>query len=197
MNFLTQLDRGLFYYFYHLVDDGFVPKVAVVFFAAYWQYVLVLILVYIFYRNRNDFNKKMMVILGVVSAVFARVVVKSGILLFIERQRPFVATAEEVDALIEVSRGEYLQSFPSGHAVFFFALAMVIWNFDRKLGKWFFLAASLMGVARVMAGVHWPGDIIAGAVIGVMVGKGFVVVYKKYKNKIDDLALKVLTKLNL
>jgi membrane-associated phospholipid phosphatase len=61
------------------------------------------------------------------------VVVKSGILLFIERQRPFVATAEEVDALIDVSRGEYLQSFPSGHAVFFFALAMVIWNFDLIL----------------------------------------------------------------
>jgi undecaprenyl-diphosphatase len=58
-------------------------------------------------------------------------------------------------------------SFPSGHASFFFALATAIFLVNRRWGLWFFAGALLMGVARIFVGVHWPSDIIAGAILGI------------------------------
>ncbi|MDE2001577.1 MAG: phosphatase PAP2 family protein [Patescibacteria group bacterium] len=59
-------------------------------------------------------------------------------------------------------------SFPSGHTTFFFALAGIMWAMNRKWGWWFLGAAALIGVARVFVGVHWPYDILGGAVIGLL-----------------------------
>jgi undecaprenyl-diphosphatase len=61
-------------------------------------------------------------------------------------------------------------SFPSAHAAWFFALAMTVWYANRKWGWWYFALATVMGIARIYAGVHWPFDIIGGAVIGIASG---------------------------
>lgn len=62
-------------------------------------------------------------------------------------------------------------SLPSGHATFYFALAAVAWNQSRKASVALFTAALLMGIGRIAAGVHWPADIIAGAIIGIAAGR--------------------------
>jgi undecaprenyl-diphosphatase len=58
-------------------------------------------------------------------------------------------------------------AFPSGHATFYFALAGAIFLHDKKLGIVSLLVAALIGLARVMAGIHWPGDVLAGALLGM------------------------------
>lgn len=58
-------------------------------------------------------------------------------------------------------------SFPSAHATFFFALAASMWQLKRKWGYWFLAAAALIGVARVYSLVHYPTDILFGALIGI------------------------------
>jgi undecaprenyl-diphosphatase len=59
-------------------------------------------------------------------------------------------------------------SFPSDHAVLFFALAVPLWSRSRGLGAaamaW---ALVIICLPRVYLGYHWPSDVIAGAVIGV------------------------------
>jgi undecaprenyl-diphosphatase len=70
--------------------------------------------------------------------------------------------------LIEPNISETLQSFPSGHALFYFALAFVIYTKSKKWGMWFFLGAFLMGLGRVASGVHFPIDILGGAVLGIL-----------------------------
>lgn len=66
-------------------------------------------------------------------------------------------------------------SFPSGHAVFFFALAVIILFWRPKWG-WFYLAsAAVLSFARIYVGVHWPLDILGGAAIGLACG--FAVYY--------------------
>ena len=60
-------------------------------------------------------------------------------------------------------------SFPSGHAVFFFVLAVSMWQLNRKWGQWFAVAAALNALARVYALVHFPSDVIYGALIGSFV----------------------------
>jgi undecaprenyl-diphosphatase len=61
-------------------------------------------------------------------------------------------------------------SFPSGHATFYFSLATVAWYESKPMSAALFAAALLMGIARVAAGLHWPSDILAGAIIGITAG---------------------------
>lgn len=60
-------------------------------------------------------------------------------------------------------------SFPSGHATFLFALAWSMYSFDKKAGSIIFASAVIVGVARVLAGVHYWYDILAGFLVGGIV----------------------------
>jgi len=60
-------------------------------------------------------------------------------------------------------------AFPSGHAAASFALALTIWLHDRKLGWAFLIAALTIGIARVLGNVHYPVDILGGALLGIFV----------------------------
>jgi membrane-associated phospholipid phosphatase len=63
-------------------------------------------------------------------------------------------------------------SFPSDHATAAFAIAFGILFIARRTG-WLFLAwAALIGISRVLAGMHYPTDVLAGAVVGL--GAGYV-----------------------
>lgn len=57
-------------------------------------------------------------------------------------------------------------ALPSGHSTIYFALAFYIWFADRKWGSVFILMATIFSLARVIAGVHYPLDILVGALIG-------------------------------
>lgn len=60
-------------------------------------------------------------------------------------------------------------SFPANSAAAVFGISAVIWSVNRPIGTAMFAASALYGFARVFAGVHYPTDIIAGALIGVVV----------------------------
>ena len=60
-------------------------------------------------------------------------------------------------------------SFPSGHATFFGALATAIFLKHKKAGYLFMLAALLIGLARIIAGVHFPLDILGGFLLGALI----------------------------
>jgi len=57
-------------------------------------------------------------------------------------------------------------SFPSGHAGLFGAIAGAIYIFHHRAGFVFFICAILIGIARIIAGVHFPIDIFGGLCIG-------------------------------
>lgn len=61
-------------------------------------------------------------------------------------------------------------SFPSDHATLAFAVGGVIVWWRRPLGLVALGCASLVGFARVYVGVHWPSDIVAGALCGIAAG---------------------------
>ena len=66
-------------------------------------------------------------------------------------------------------------SFPSSHAVNIFSEATVIALIYPKAGPWAYLFALAVGVSRVYIGVHYPFDVLGGAVIGM--GVGFLIVW--------------------
>lgn len=82
------------------------------------------------------------------------------------RPRPFVSHPSTVHMLLSHSTDP---SFPSDHASPAFAIAFVLLAFHRRPGVLALLFAALMSYARVYTGDHYPGDVVAGGVIGLVV----------------------------
>ena len=98
-----------------------------------------------------------------------------------DRQRPY----EKYPDLIHPVSTEPDPSFPSGHTAAAFSLAT---SLSITYPKWYVIAPSAVwacgvGLSRINQGVHYPSDVMTGAVIGV--GCAFVNVYvNRWLNKI-------------
>src|SRR5690606_23360701 len=60
-------------------------------------------------------------------------------------------------------------SFPSSHTAVAFAIATSVWLHDKKIGAVFMFGAVLVAIGRVMSNVHYPTDVLGGAIIGFLV----------------------------
>lgn len=80
-------------------------------------------------------------------------------------ERPFVLNGGEVNVLIKPTDS----AFPSSHTAMAFSLAVTIFMHDRKVGVWYLAGALLIGIARILANVHYPLDIVGGAFIGTFI----------------------------
>ena len=157
----------------------------IIFFGQYLAYILVLGAIVLFFKEKNWRRQVYFFSLTSLSMILSRGIITELIGLIYDRPRPFVVM--EVSQLINHSSDA---SFPSGHMAAFFALSLAVFYFNKKWGWWFLGGTTLMGMTRIMAGVHWPSDIIAGAILGllcvVLVDKLFL---KKIKN-VSDSTLK-------
>lgn len=80
----------------------------------------------------------------------------------IKRDRPNVAI-DHITAYI-IPSDKF--SFPSGHSAAAFLMAVIISYYYPEFAPICFIYASLIGVSRVLLGVHYPSDILAGACLG-------------------------------
>ncbi len=62
-----------------------------------------------------------------------------------------------------------IDSFPSGHTTTVFAVAVVFSLFKPSWKVGFFAVAVTIGLARILAGAHYPSDVVAGATLGTVV----------------------------
>ena len=63
-------------------------------------------------------------------------------------------------------------SFPSGHTITAFAIAVSLGQLYPQAEPGLFLAASCIGVSRVLLGMHYLSDVVAGALFGAAIGFG-------------------------
>jgi len=131
-----------------------------IFIADYMVYVLLIgLIVYWFTRTNQN---RMMVIQSVFAFVLAEVLGKiAG--LFNSHFQPFVELPH-VNKLIEHAVDN---AFPSDHSILFFSVCFSIWLVRKKEGWVWLTVACLVGVSRIWVGVHFPGDVLTGALIGI------------------------------
>jgi undecaprenyl-diphosphatase len=194
---INNLDLQLFSYINNFAGHSKALDFTGVFFAQYLAYILIaFIIILLFYPNNNRFFNRIMVIVSVFAGLVARFIVKELIILFYHRPRPYVLLSG-IHKLIPTALADNYQSFPSGHAIFYFALAMGLFYFNKKLGTYYFVAAIVMCIARVFVGVHWPTDIAGGAILGMLTALLVNHLYRKYRLKIDSAINLLFNKLRL
>lgn len=98
--------------------------------------------------------------IGVCTALFVNWLIP----LFYIRPRPFIDHA--VKQLLPMDPAS--KSFPSDHTAVSFAIAMAVFQYNKFWGIIFFVFAAIVSIGRIYGGVHYPADIIAGAVIGII-----------------------------
>jgi undecaprenyl-diphosphatase len=99
------------------------------------------------------------------------------------RERPAAVHPHETFLVIGPSTDP---SFPSDHAAAAFAIAFTVWLVSRKLGAAFLVGAAVVAMSRVFVGLHYPSDIAAGAVVGLLAA---LLVAMAAGSRIDRVAL--------
>jgi undecaprenyl-diphosphatase len=82
------------------------------------------------------------------------------------RERPTVAHPADAHLFFVQPSGD--PSFPSDHAAAAFAIAFSVLFLSRRAGIGFLIAAAAIGFDRILIGLHYPGDIAAGVVVGLI-----------------------------
>ena len=143
----------------------------IVFAADYLLYFLILFLA-IWALVWKNFR---VAVFALATAILSRFLVTEIIRFFYNRPRPF-EILEGVGQLVDHSGGG---SFPSGHAAFAFGLAFFVYIHNKNKGICYLIIALLMGLGRVLAGVHYPSDILGGLTVGLVSAWIMKEVYKR------------------
>ena len=161
-------DASVFSLLYGLVHKNQFLEWFLVFLAEYFIFVLALIAVLLVLREKNWRRRAYFAALATISTILSRGIFTELIQFYYYRPRPFAAM--DFSPLIDHAA---TGSFPSGHMAFF-SVVLTVWLINRRAGAWFFLSSILIGLARVAAGIHWPSDILGGALVGAL---GFLTAY--------------------
>ncbi len=154
------MNNNIFYFFYNLAYQSNFFDHVVIFFGFWFPYIVVALAVLFLFFFRKSWREFFIVFFSGGLSVFFDLILKH----FIQAPRPFLALTN-IHALFP----ETGYAFPSGHATFFAALAVSIFFLNKKAGYVFMLFAFLIGLARIIAGVHFPLDIVSGFCLGFIV----------------------------
>lgn len=163
---MNAFDITIFQSLHSLTESLSIFNWLFIFIARYLPYILGIILIILVLKEKDIKRKIIIGSTAILSAIISRGIIVEAIRFFYQRLRPFEAL--QLDPLFN----KFDPSFPSGHMAFFFALVPAVFMISKKWGWIFTISAILIGLARIISGVHWPSDILAGAVIGLLSGFG-------------------------
>ncbi len=187
--FFYQIDVSLFYFINHTISntlfDKFFPFITEVK-NWYIAYIILFLLLITKGGRTGRIAAVVFLILIIATDQFSSAFLKH----LIGRVRP-CNVLSDVRILVTCTQSF---SFPSSHAVNNFAAAMFFSKIYAKF-KWvFFSVATLLALSRPYVGVHYPSDIIGGALIGTVSGYIFAFAMMKIDNSLKQKSIKITDK---
>ncbi len=149
-----------------------------------WLPLYILIIVYIIYRYRL---KSITILIAIVLTVaLADQLAAKAFKEVFERLRP--SHNPEIQHLVHIV-GDYRGGsfgFVSNHAANSFSLAMFITLLfkNKYISTFIFFWALLVSYSRIYLGVHYPGDILGGAALGILLGWLIYLLYRKVSERV-------------
>ena len=122
-------------------------------------WILVIILFWLDKRRKVSIYLIIVFILDSLSQIFLKT--------FFVRARPYESLSNIKFLNSDMDIGP---SFPSGHTQRAFSGATILGSFYNKLRIPLFIMASLVAISRIYIGVHYPLDVLAGAINGIIFG---------------------------
>ncbi len=170
MEALLQIDQAIFEWINGTCQNAFFDMLV-----PYWRNKLFWIPMYAFLFFFLWYNfrwKGMFVVLGVLLTItFSDLTSSQLIKKSVKRLRPCKQVEIPVHQLIHCGSG---YSFPSSHATNHFAIAVFLMGTlgrrFRKINLPLLLWAATIALGQVYVGVHFPSDILAGAILGSLIG---------------------------
>lgn len=157
------MNETIFLFFYNLAHQSQTFDKVVVFTAETFPYIVVILaalFLFFFLPAQADCKSWRGFFLVFLSSGFAYLFSKI-LKILIHTNRPFVEFSNVQPLFFENGF-----AFPSSHTIFFATLGISIFLFHKKVGYVFIFFALLIGLARIIAGVHFPVDIFGGFVLG-------------------------------
>ena len=163
-------DGTLFYALNSLTGWSDSTDSLIVFFAAVAPCIIVAVFLYFLFVYVHPKRERWYVGWTVaLTIIIARFGVVELVHTLYHRPRPFLVLTGHTLLSDGWFYADNTWSFPSAHATIFFAMATVVYLHNKQWGMAFFAAAVVVSVSRVIAGVHYPSDIVAGMIVGVAV----------------------------
>lgn len=122
---------------------------------------LVSVLCYVLRRRKDKGALAILLFAGLTVTYY----IVSSIKGVVERPRPFIIMPDANLFALEKSF-----SFPSNHAASAFMAATILSEFFSSWRAGLFFIAGLVGYSRVYLGVHFLSDVVAGAIVGILIG---------------------------
>ena len=151
------------------------------------------VLLFVVLKN-NTPRGSLLTVLAVALTILACDQISSGLIKpIVARLRPShdPSFMHLIDTFNGYRSGSY--SFTSSHACnsfgIFTIIALIIRN--RALSLSLLLWACINSFSRIYLGVHYPGDILCGAIVGIVIGSIIFLIYHIIKKKIDYTSVRI------
>ncbi|HEA29310.1 MAG TPA: phosphatase PAP2 family protein [Leeuwenhoekiella sp.] len=183
---LAQWDRDAFVFLNNLGVEDYDAFWIFITIPRHWipLYIIILVLFFLAFQWRKALTGVLFLLLD----LFATVGLTNLVKVYVARLRP--SNQPLLKDLIRVLQEPHNFSFFSGHAASSFTVTTFVVLVLRRRFKWIYalyIWPVLFALSRIFVGVHYPGDVLVGAGVGVLMAILFYWLFKQVLGRYESI----------